>query len=97
MMEEQDVGLHMGPACPGKRGVFKELVSPPFPAEAVLLPTVPRLWQFTVGSGQELGSLSLDHSPQGSEPQDPTQVFCEEFALAASRSGSHFRVVTQSC
>ena len=70
---------------------------PLFPAEAVLLPTVPRLWKFTVGSGQGLGVSKPGSQSTGSEPQDPTQIFCEEFALAASRSGSHFRVVTQSC
>lgn len=41
MMEEQDVGLHMESGLPWEAGCFfKELVSPPFPAEAVLLPTI---------------------------------------------------------
>ena len=48
---------------------------PLFPAEAVLLPTVPRLWKFTVGSGQELGSLSLDHSPGVQSPKTQPRSF----------------------
>lgn len=81
----------------GSGGVFKELVSPSFPSRGCASADCTSALEVHSGVWTGVGVSKPGSQSTGSEPQDPTQIFCEEFALAASRSGSHFRVVTQSC